>query len=457
MSRPKMQARKRKGKEKLPIIEFPPDDAAEEVCETISNFIQDVGDEEGTSKRQKVDNPGSSQVPQSTALELYRAHDQSAIQLSSGENTILTFEELAMLTRNEVFPFLNLDRLEDEGIVEIDPNLFGPGGGGDTLKVNISEGGLREQLQFRNSDDSDRVVPPLAIENEFLQRHRRATLKDAWKVVAKWFNYTGATFRNEGWYIDDLSYFASIGRADLDKKCKVVIRHALRWVGRSGHAYARTGLVLLAIAQVHPGMGNSRPDWHAWVHSEIKFRLNHHKDDKFSSARFREGWQAIVELLKLEFRARQQASVQQPQMLQIEARNAFEDTKVVWDSERGELIAEQERLKSALQEVQQREEALRQEREELQGAALEASLREEALRKEHESLQQEYSRQKDEWEAKNQKLSEEIEVLHEDRKRITSKAENVEAELGRIRSHMEAQNPSEDMGELKRQLLQKEE
>ncbi|KAL3695470.1 hypothetical protein R1sor_009546 [Riccia sorocarpa] len=149
--------------------------------------------------------------------------------------------------------------------------------------------------------------------------------------------------------------------------------------------------------------------------------------------------------------------MQQPQMLQIEARNAFEETKVVWDSERGELIAKQERLKSALQEVQQREEALRQEHEELQGAALEASLREEALRKEHESLQQEYSRQKDEWEAKNQKLSEEIEVLHEDMKRITSKANNVEAELGRIRSHMEAQNPNEDMCELTRQLLQKEE
>ncbi|KAL3698227.1 hypothetical protein R1sor_012303 [Riccia sorocarpa] len=315
MRRPKIQAWKRKGKEKLPIIEFPPDDAAEEVCETISNFIQDVGDEEGTSKRQKVDNPGSSQVPQSTALALYRAHDQSAIQLSSGENTILTFEELAMLTRNEVFPFLNLDRLEDEGIVEIDPKLFGPGGGGDTLKVNISDDGLRRQLQFRNSDDSDRVVPPLNIENEFLQRHGRATLKDAWRLVAKWFNYTNETFRNE------------------------------------------------------------------WC------------------------------------------SVQQPQMLQIEARNAFEETKVVWDSERGKLIAEQERLKNALHEVQQREEALRQEREELQGAALEASLREEALRKEHESLQQEYSRQKDEWEAKNQKLSEEIEVLHEDRKRITSKAD----------------------------------
>ncbi|KAL3686680.1 hypothetical protein R1sor_009254 [Riccia sorocarpa] len=322
-----------------------------------------------------------------------------------------------MLTRNEVFPFLNLDRLEDEGIVEIDPKLFGPGGGGDILKVNISEDGLRRQLQFRNSDDSDRVVPPLNIENEFLQRHGRATLKDAWRLVAKWFNYTNETFRNEGWYIDDLSYFASIGRPDLDKKCKVVIRHALRWVGRFGHSYARTGLVLLAIAQVHPGMGNSRPDWHAWA----------------------TGLSATA------------ADVAN------RGSQCFRGTKVVWDSERGELIAEQERLKSALQEVQQREEALRQEREELQGAALEASLREEALRKEHESLQHEYSRQKDEWEAKNQKLSEEIEVLHEERKRITSKADNVEAQLGRIQSDMEAQNPSEDMDELKRQLLQKEE
>ncbi|KAL3682766.1 hypothetical protein R1sor_000788 [Riccia sorocarpa] len=153
------------------------------------------------------------------------------------------------------------------------------------------------------------------------------------------------------------------GRAEPERKRKADRDNSRI---RSTQLYVSTGLVLLAIAQVHHEMGNSRPDWHAWVSTEIKFRLNHHR------------WIGVA------------------QMLQIEARNAFDDTKVVWDSERGELIAKQERLKSALQEVQQREEALQQEHEQLQGAAQEASLGEEALRKEHESLQHEYSRQKDE-------------------------------------------------------------
>ncbi|KAL3676156.1 hypothetical protein R1sor_026104 [Riccia sorocarpa] len=166
-----------------------------------------------------------------------------------------------------------------------------------------------------------------------------------------------------------------------------------------------------------------RPDWYAWTSSEIRFRLRHVKSDRASIAKFREGWQAVVELMKTRFMANQAAKMlEQPQTLLIEdARSGFSSTK---------------------------------------GAALEAAQREEALRKKHANLQQEYSSQKEEWEARNQKLSEDISVLHEERLRITAKEDNVQGELAQIRSLLQQPRESSDVGdvgELKKQLEEKDE
>ncbi|KAL3681706.1 hypothetical protein R1sor_024662 [Riccia sorocarpa] len=165
---------------------------------------------------------------------------------------------------------------------------------------------------------------------------------------------------------------------------------------------------------------------------------------------FREGWHAVVELVTRDFFARQAARLQQQsQVLQLEyssdAKNAFAETKVVWDAERGELIAERERLRTKLEEAQSRDEA---------------EMREGALRDKHEKLQREYSSQKEEWEARNQKLSEDISVLHEERLRITAKEDNVQAELVQVRSLLLQPRESSDVGdvgELKKQLEEKEE
>ncbi|KAL3691998.1 hypothetical protein R1sor_005649 [Riccia sorocarpa] len=203
-----------------------------------------------------------------------------------------------------------------------------------------------------------------------------------------------------------------------------------------------------------------RPDWHAWCANEIRFRLRHSKTNKHNKAKFREGWQAVVELVTRDFLAKQAARLQQQSsVLQLEyssdAKNAFAETKVVWDAERVELIAERERLRTELEEAQSREEVLRQERWQAHEEAMQAEMREGALRDKHEKLQREYSSQKEEWEARNQRLSEDISVLHEERLRITAREDNVQGELAQIRNLLQEPRESSDVGgvaELKKQL-----
>ncbi|KAL2607594.1 hypothetical protein R1flu_026167 [Riccia fluitans] len=86
--------------------------------------------------------------------------------------------------------------------------------------------------------------------------------------------------RNEGWFIDQLLFFSSQGHEDgklLDLRAKLVIRQALKWIGRPSSSYTSTTLVLLALAEVDPGEPNLKPDWYAWVSDQISFRLNHTK------------------------------------------------------------------------------------------------------------------------------------------------------------------------------------
>ncbi|KAL3675394.1 hypothetical protein R1sor_025342 [Riccia sorocarpa] len=336
---------------------------------------------------------------------------------------VVTLEELSLLERDEVYPYLDLSHLQhDKGFVNIRSALFSRGTrpGIDVSTVDLSDNGLKKLVDF----------PAM------------------------------------GWNIDELRYFAKSGRDPaLDKKCKLVMRQALKTIGRTSHIYCSTTVKFLAIAHVDPELENLRPDWHAWCANEIRFRLRHSKTDKHSKAKFREGWQAVVELVTRDFLARQAARLQQQsQVLQLEyssdAKNAFAETKVVWDAEKDELIAERERLRTELEEAQSREEVLRQEQWQAQEEAMQAEMREGALRDKHEKLQREYSSQKEEWEARNQKLSEDISVLHEERLRITAREDNVQGELAQIRDLLQQPRKSSDVGdvgELKKQLEEKEE
>ncbi|KAL2634714.1 hypothetical protein R1flu_006193 [Riccia fluitans] len=65
------------------------------------------------------------------------------------------FEELSLLTRDDVIPHLQFDRLKTEGILLIDGSLFARGAAGaqGQLPINLSREGLKEYLVFPGSED----------------------------------------------------------------------------------------------------------------------------------------------------------------------------------------------------------------------------------------------------------------------------------------------------------------
>ncbi|KAL2632261.1 hypothetical protein R1flu_016947 [Riccia fluitans] len=176
------------------------------------------------------------------------------------------FEELSLLTRDEVFPHLKFDCLKTEGILFINGSLFAKGAASPQgqLPFNVSREGLKEYLDFPDSEDSSCVVSTSVIEAEFLHRIGHKSLKDGWTTVARWFDYRNAQPRNEGWFIDDLVFFSSLGREDgkrLDMRVKLVIRQALKWIGRPSSLYTSITLVLLALAHVDLEELNLKPDF----------------------------------------------------------------------------------------------------------------------------------------------------------------------------------------------------
>ncbi|KAL2635462.1 hypothetical protein R1flu_006941 [Riccia fluitans] len=90
------------------------------------------------------------------------------------------FEELSLLTRDDVFPYLKFDCLKTEGILFINGSLFARGaiGAQGQLPINVSREGLKEYLDFSGSEDSSRVVSTGVIEAKFLHRIGHKSLKD---------------------------------------------------------------------------------------------------------------------------------------------------------------------------------------------------------------------------------------------------------------------------------------
>ncbi|KAL2633830.1 hypothetical protein R1flu_005309 [Riccia fluitans] len=85
----------------------------------------------------------------------------------------------------------------------------------------------------------------------------------------------------------------------------------------------------------------------------ISFRLNHRNEDRASTAKFWEDWQAIVRLFRTKFLARMARQNQEdPVLLGDEPQNAFGDTQAQRDAERCKLVRERDRLKEDLLKVQ---------------------------------------------------------------------------------------------------------
>ncbi|KAL2607696.1 hypothetical protein R1flu_026269 [Riccia fluitans] len=156
--------------------------------------------------------------------------------------------------------------------------------------------------------------------------------------------------------MDDFKKFSLEGHPDgyaLDKQVWLVINQVQRIVGKTNHSFCSTTLVPLAVAHVDPRMADYHPDWHMWVSFEIRDCLGHKSNDKFSRGKFREGWQAIVRIVRVDFLARQAIVRHEHEPLLLEACNAFINTRAEWNSEKEELVREREPLKKELNKAKE--------------------------------------------------------------------------------------------------------
>ncbi|KAL2644872.1 hypothetical protein R1flu_012459 [Riccia fluitans] len=285
-----------------------------------------------------------------------------------------------MLSWDEIFPYVNTHRLKTDRILKFSEELFQPIGSNTSTTfeyiMDLSAIGLRKLVDFLVKGECRRIVSPSEVEVEFLKLTGRKYKKDAWQDIAPWFGFslTHSQPRSKGWIVDDFKKFSLEGHPDghaLDNQVCLVINQVQRMVGKANRSFCSTTLVLLAVAHVDPRMANYRPDWHMWVSFEIRGRLGHDRNDKFSGGKFYEGWQAIVRIVCADFLARQATARHEP--LLLEAHNAFTNTKAEWDNEKGELVREREAFKEELNkakematEVEQCTEAVRLEKEALQ-------------------------------------------------------------------------------------------
>ncbi|KAL2610308.1 hypothetical protein R1flu_028881 [Riccia fluitans] len=328
--------------------------------------------DEASSSAIQVYQPPAREEPSTSAVQVYQPPERSIVP--SFPNFGITLKELSMLSRDEVSSYVNTHRLKTDGIIKISGELFQPiGSSTGTIFDSIMDlftAGLRKLVDFLVKGECRKIMPPFEVEVEFLKQTGRKYKKDAWQDIVPWFGFslTHSQPCSEGWVVDDFKKFSLEAHPDgyaLDKQVRLVINQVQKMVGRLGHG------------------GN----------------------DKFSGGKFREGWEAIVRIVIVDFLAKQAIVRHEP--LLLEARNAFTNTRAEWDNEKGELVCEREALREELNKAKE--------------MAVEAEQCREAVRLEKEALQQQYTKDKIEWETKNTQLIEEVEQLHEEKKRNAAK------------------------------------
>ncbi|KAL2654238.1 hypothetical protein R1flu_022366 [Riccia fluitans] len=248
------------------------------------------------------------------------------------------------------------------------------------LIIDVSPASLRMLIDFPNVEECNQFVMSSEIEAFYLSQYKVSTLADLFPHMKNWFDYGDNKQCNEGGFIDDFCHFSKEGCPHgivLDKRTKNAIRTGLRFTGKSNMAYASTKFVLMAMAHVDPELPNLRPDWHQFIHRELVNSLSHTKTDLQSRGKFREGWFALVEMMKANHLSKKNLDVSQSQLLLEDPRNAFQDTlQARWDAEKGELVRETEQLKGELAKAK--------------GQAVEAEEKSKNLLQEKELLKEEF-------------------------------------------------------------------
>ncbi|KAL3678591.1 hypothetical protein R1sor_021547 [Riccia sorocarpa] len=196
-------------REKSPVIE-----TSEALAfQNISTLVQAMESEtwEQTNKSQKTEDTLESLdlTASSSAIEVYQA---PSLAIVPAVNFKFTFEELGVLTRDEVLPYVDTSRVKDHGIVTINSAMFSRVAveGAKEYDINISVEGLRKLVDFPAAGECHQIVKPSLIVRKF-------------------------TFENHP--------HGSV----LDMKVRLVIRQVLRTLGKLSQQYCSTTLVLLAV------------------------------------------------------------------------------------------------------------------------------------------------------------------------------------------------------------------
>ncbi|KAL3699033.1 hypothetical protein R1sor_017055 [Riccia sorocarpa] len=163
----------RKRKERSPIVEFPPEDAEELIDLTVSKIVETA--EEGESSKHNA------AAAAGITIEVYRP--PGALQTLDDARGVVTLEELSLLERDEVYPYLDLSHLQhDKGFVNISSALFSRGTrpGIDVYTVDLSDSGLKKLVDFPAMGPCSRVVPGSVIEKHFLDQLGCDCLKNSY-------------------------------------------------------------------------------------------------------------------------------------------------------------------------------------------------------------------------------------------------------------------------------------
>ncbi|KAL2643793.1 hypothetical protein R1flu_011380 [Riccia fluitans] len=136
--------------------------------------------DEPSNSALQVYQPLDSKEPSSSALQVYQPLERSIVP--SFPNFGITLKELSMLSRDEVFPYVNTHKFKIDGIVKISSGLFQPtrSNTSTTSKyiMDLSATGMRKLVDFLIKGECHRIVPPSKVEVEFLKRTGRKQATD---------------------------------------------------------------------------------------------------------------------------------------------------------------------------------------------------------------------------------------------------------------------------------------
>ncbi|KAL2614236.1 hypothetical protein R1flu_025928 [Riccia fluitans] len=220
--------------------------------------------DEAFSSAVKVYQPLDREEPLTSAVQVYQPPERSIVP--SFPNFGITLEELSMLSRDEVLPYVNTHKLKTDWIIKISGELFQPTGSniGTTSEciMDLSATSLRKLVDFLVKGECRRIVPPSKVEAEFLKQTGRKYKKDAWQDIAPRFGFslTHSQPRSEGWVVDDFKKFSLEGHPDgyaLDKQVRLVINQVQRMV----EAKQRTEAVRLEKEALQQQYTKDKVEW----------------------------------------------------------------------------------------------------------------------------------------------------------------------------------------------------